>query len=592
MDHSFGMERSLTGRRWLWHPGQDDRIGLAIAQRLDLPEMVGRLLAGRGIGLESAADFLTPTLRALLPDPSSLMDMDEAAERLARAVRAGETVGIFGDYDVDGACSTAIMALLLRGLGCRVLPHIPDRIREGYGPNAAALLDLAEAGATLVVCVDCGTAAGEILDTLRGRADVIVLDHHKAEGPLPPVLATVNPNRLDCHSGLGGSCAAAIAFLAGVAMVRVLRKSGQFASSSAPDLLALLDLVALATVCDVMPLTGLNRALVAQGLRVMGRRARPGIAALLEVAAARDVPTAMMCGFALGPRINAAGRIGDASMGLRLLTTADPVEARALAQALDEINRERQDVERGILDAAMVQAEAQVNEGRAVLLLAGDGWHPGVVGIIAGRVRERFNRPALVGAREGGLVKGSGRSVPGLDLGGAIIAAREAGLLATGGGHAMAAGFSLPETGLAALHGFVEARLAAASALPQAADLAIEGSVSVAGATLDLARHLQRLAPFGAGNEEPMLVVSRARIVKSDRLGREGTTIRAWLEGESGGARLKSLLFRAGPGAGKERLAEVLSAPGPALHLAGHLRAEEWNGTVSTSFAITDVTLA
>ncbi|MGI4951856.1 MAG: single-stranded-DNA-specific exonuclease RecJ, partial [Janthinobacterium lividum] len=435
----LNIESSLTGRRWLWRQSED-RLGLGIAQRLALPELLGRLLAARGIGLDDAAHFMEPTLRALLPDPSVLQDMDAAAGRLAAAVQRGETVAVFGDYDVDGACSAAIITTVLRTLGCTVMTHVPDRLLEGYGPNGPALLSLADRGATLVVCVDCGTAAAAALAAVQGRADVVVLDHHVAEGPPPPVLATVNPNRADCTSGLGSVCAAAIAFLAVVATLRALRRAGHFAGRAEPDLKNLLDLVALATVCDVMLLTGLNRALVVQGLRVMARRARPGIAALLEAAAARDLPTAFTCGFALGPRINAAGRISTSDLGLRLLLSDDPVEARALAQTLDTTNRNRQQVEASILDSALAQAAEQSAAGHAALLVHGEGWHPGVVGIVAGRIKERHNRPTCVGALQDGLVKGSGRSVTGVDLGRAVMAARAAGLLVTGGGHAMAAG--------------------------------------------------------------------------------------------------------------------------------------------------------
>lgn len=580
----LGVSRSLSGRRWLWRQGED-RVAFGISQRLGVPEVVGRLLAARGIGLEGAAQFLDPTLRALLPDPSVMADMDAAAERLARAAREGETVAVFGDYDVDGACSAALMVLLLRSLGCTVLTHVPDRITEGYGPNGPALVSLAERGATLVVCVDCGTAAASALGAVRGRADVVVLDHHKAEGPPPPVLATVNPNRLDCASGLRGLCAASVAFMTAVATLRVLRRGGFFAQAPEPDLLGLLDLVALATVCDVMPLTGLNRALVTQGLKIMARRSRPGIAALLEVAGAKDHPTSVTCGFALGPRINAAGRISEADLGLRLLLCEDPVEARALAATLDGVNRQRQLVEADMLDAAMTEAALQAGAGHPVLLVSGAGWHPGVVGIVAGRIRERFNRPACVGAVTDGIVRGSGRSVAGVDLGAAVIAARQAGLLTTGGGHAMAAGFGLEAARLADFHAFLDDRLSGASDLPSAADLPVEGTVAVPGATTELALHLARLAPFGSGNEEPILVLPRVRVVRSDRLGKEGATIRAWVEGEGGGPRLKALLFRAREGA----LADaMLARDGMPLHLAGHLRAETWNGTISAGFVVSD----
>lgn len=563
-------------------------MGLGIAQRLGLPEIVGRLLAARGVDGDTAAHFLEPTLRALLPDPSVLADMDAAAARLAHAIRGGEVVGVFGDYDVDGACSAAIMATLLRGLGCRVLTHVPDRLLEGYGPNGPALLAMAAGGATLIVCVDCGTAAAAALATVQGRADVVVLDHHASDGPPPPVLATVNPNRMDDTSGLNGSCAAAIAFLAAVATVRVLRRSGHFAGRAEPDLMGLLDLVALATVCDVMPLRGLNRALVTQGLRVMTRRARPGIAALLEAASVNGVPDAFTCGFALGPRINAAGRISQADLGLRLLLCDDPVEARALAMTLDQTNRDRRVVEARIMDAAYEQALAQSDAGHAAMLVHGDGWHAGVVGIVAGRIKERHNRPVCVGALADGMVRGSGRSVPGVDLGGAIMAARQAGLLVTGGGHAMAAGFALEHRHIEAFHAFLNERLSHAAALPRAADLAVEGTLAVPGATVELAQHLQRLAPYGHGNEEPVFVLPRAQVIRADRIGKEGATVRAYVQGEGGGPRLKALLFRAGEGP----LAAALLDRGAPLHLAGYLRAEEWNGSLSAGFFVTDAAMA
>jgi single-stranded-DNA-specific exonuclease len=579
-----GSGSSLSGRRWVWREAED-RIGLGIAQRLGVPEILGRMLAMRGIGVKAAADFLTPTLRALLPDPSVLIDMDVAADRLAHAVRQGETVAVFGDYDVDGACSAAIMTRVLRDLGCTVLPYVPDRLAEGYGPNLPALLGLAAAGARLIVCVDCGTAAGAVLAGLAGIADVIVLDHHKAEGPPPDVVATVNPNRLDCASGLGHLCAGAIAFLTCVALVRSLRRAGHFAGSAEPNLMALLDMVALSTVCDVMPLVGLNRAFVYQGLKVLARRDRPGLAALMDAAGVKERPSAMTLGFALGPRINAGGRIGEADMGLRLLLADDPLDAGKLAQTLDGVNRERQQVEAGMLDAAMDAAAAQLAAGHAAVLVAGDGWHAGVVGIVASRIKEKFNRPACVAGVTDGLAKGSGRSVAGLDLGAAVIAARQFGILKTGGGHAMAAGFSLADSQLGAFHAFLDDRLAAARDLPGAADLMVEGSVAVGGVTEELAEQLARLAPFGPGNDEPTLVLPRVRVARADRIGKEGATIRAFLEPEGGGARLKSVMFRAKEGAVADAL---LTRGGPPLHLAGHVRLEHWNGVSSANFIIQD----
>ena len=585
-DCVLGVSESLTGRAWRLRAAED-RIGMALSQRLGVPDIVGRILAARGVGVDDAADFLQPTLRALLPDPGTMLDMEVAADRLAAAIVAGETVAVFGDYDVDGACSAALLTLFLRGLGCPVLPYVPDRMNEGYGPNAPALSGLVARGATLVVCVDCGTAAAHAFAAMTLPSDIVVLDHHKAEGPPPPVLATVNPNRLDDVSGLRHLCAAGVAFMAAIATLRVLRRRGYFAARAEPDLKALLDLVALATVCDVMPLTGLNRAFVTQGLKIMAGGARPGVAALLEVAQARGLPSAMTCGFALGPRINAGGRISESDLGLRLLLCDDALEARGLAERLDAVNRQRQTVEAGVLEPAVRAAEAQMALGHAVLMVCGATWHPGVVGIVAGRLREKFNRPACVGGEAGGLIKGSGRSVPGIDLGSAILAARQAGLLETGGGHAMAAGFSLRAGRQEDFHAFLRERLEAVLALPPVVHLDVEAQVSARGVSLELARSLGRLAPFGAGNDEPVVVLAGVRVSRADRLGNDGNTIRALVDGD--GARVKTLLFRAGEGP----LAQALTdRAGGLLHLAGHVRAESWNGSESVGFFVQDAAWA
>lgn len=554
-----------------------------LAQRLDVPEILGRLLAARGIGVEMAPDFLAPTLRALLPDPAGLRDMDLAAARMADAVQRGESIAVFADYDVDGACSGALVAGWLGRLGARVRHYVPDRLKEGYGPNAPAIAALCDAGATLIICVDCGIAAHDALVAAQCRADVVVLDHHKAEGPPPPVVAAVNPNRLDCESGQRGLCAAGVAFLALVAMQRVLRGRGFFTAGE-PDLMAMLDLVALATVCDVMPLTGVNRAFVTQGLRVLAKRGRPGLAALMEVAGTRGEPSAHTLGFALGPRINAGGRIAEPDLGLRLLLTDDPVEARVMAEKLDAVNRRRQEVEAGVLHHALDQAEAQLAAGHGVVLVAGDGWHPGVVGIVASRIKEKFNRPACVAGVEGGIAKGSGRSVTGLDLGAAVIYARAKGLLLTGGGHAMAAGFSVAEDRLPEFHALLDERLAGAASLPVASDLVLDGALAVRASDVAMAEQIGRLAPFGPANEEPVFAFPRARIVKADRVGAEGSVIRAFIEGADGG-RLKAVCFRAKEGPLPELLLRGGGAP---LHLAGHLRAERWNDTVSAGLQVID----
>jgi single-stranded-DNA-specific exonuclease len=584
---ALGVGCSLSGRRWVWRE-PEPRLAHAIAQKLAAPDLLGRLLALRDVSLERVQDFLDPTIRALLPDPSTLTDMDIAAERLADAVQRGETVAVFGDYDVDGACSASLMSLVLRALGCTVIPYVPDRMTEGYGPNPSALRTLMAQGATLVVLVDCGTAASETLSVLDGQADAVVLDHHASQGDIPRVAAVVNPNRPDDASGLNHLCAAGVAFMAAVALHRTLRRRGFFASRAEPDLRRLLDLVALATVCDVMPLRGLNRAFVSAGLKVLARRERLGLSALLEAAQIKEAPTAMSLGWGLGPRINAGGRISEADLGVRLLLSDDPAEARHLAATLDSINRTRQTVEADILDAAMEEAHKQIDAGHACVLVAGAMWHPGVVGIVAGRLKERFNRPCCVAAVQDMMAKGSGRSVPGIDLGSAIIAARAHGLLTQGGGHTMAAGFTAHERDVPALHAFLDARLDHARQLPAAADLDVEGSVSLPACTLELAEQIQRLAPFGAGNPEPVLVLPRVRAGFAERIGREGNTLRVFLEGEGGG-RLKSVLFRAGESALAKQL---LARDGAALHVAGTLRPESWQGRVSLGFTIVDAAIA
>ena len=460
-------------------------------------------------------------------------------------------------------------------------------MREGYGPNGPALAGLVGRGATLLVCVDCGTAAGDVLEGVEG-AEIVVLDHHKSDLPPRGIVGTVNPNRLDDGSGLGLLCAAGVAFLALVATQRVLRRRGVFLGGAEPDLLGLLDIVALATVCDVVPLVGLNRALVTQGLRVLARRTRPGLAALLDVAGARSAPSAFTCGYALGPRINAGGRIGDPGLGLRLLLTDDEAEARAIAADLDRVNRDRQEVETAMFDRAAGEAEAQLGRGHAAVLIEDAAWHPGVVGIVAGRLARRFNRPVCVGARSAELTKGSGRSIAGLDLGAAVIAARAAGLLLTGGGHAMAAGYGHAPGGRDALHAFLDDRLAASLGEPEQPDLVVDGTVSVAGATIELARQVERLAPFGQGNPEPVFVLEGARAVRADRFGAEGNVLRTILVGEGGGGRIKAVLFRAVD----HVLAPVLGrTDGPPLRIAGHLRLDRYNGNETVCFAVEDAAL-
>lgn len=586
----LGVTRSAGHRRWIWRDPRlaeaDNRLALALAQQAGIPELLARILSARGVAPPDASSFLNPRLRDAMPDPSCLQDMDRAAERLAQAVRNREHVGLFGDYDVDGACGTALVCDTLRELGCTVSTHIPDRLTEGYGPNTAALENLLSQGATLLVCIDCGTAAIDILNGLTDRADIIVLDHHKPDGAALPKGIVVNPNRLDCTSGLGSICATAVAFLTMVATIRHLRRCNWFDEDQViPDLLKRLDLTALATICDVMPLTGLNRALVMQGLRVMSRGERLGLATLSSVAGVKEEASAMACGFALGPRINAGGRIAQADLGLKLLLSDDVVEARALAEQLDRVNRQRQTVESTILDSAMEQAQQQLDAGHAVIFLHGETWHPGVVGIVAGRLKERYNRPALVAALTDGVIKGSARSVPGLDLGTAIIAARQNGLLLSGGGHAMAAGFSLSADRVDEFHSWLDSQLSGALTLPKQDALKLDGIMTLAGASVAVADQLARLEPFGPGNEEPVLAISNVRCVKSERIGKDGNTLRVILQGEDGGTRLRGLVFRA---ADKPFAALLEDRSMPLVHVAGTLRAETWQERKNLSFFISD----
>lgn len=577
----LNISRSTTGRRWLARPG-DDRMALALAQSRGLPELVGRVLAARGVTLDSVEAYLSPTLRALMPNPSVITDMDVAAARLAEAVTSGETIAVWGDYDVDGATSSALLHRYLSAVGRAPRVHIPDRILEGYGPNAPALLKLHHEGVRLVVTVDCGTTAYAPLAAATGAGlDVIVIDHHAAEADLPEALAVVNPNRLDDHSGLGALCAAGVTFLAVVALNRALRQAGWFRSRPEPDLMNWLDLVALGTVCDVVPLVGLNRALVTQGLKVMGKRGNVGIAALADVAGVTTAPEAYHAGFVLGPRVNAGGRVGASALGSRLLATDDPAEAMALARQLDVLNGERRQIETDVLDAALDQISGR--EEAPVVFAVGADWHPGVIGIVAARLMERTRRPACVISLVDGVGKGSGRSVRGVDLGAAIIAARQSGLLLAGGGHRMAAGFSVAADRVGELYEYMAERVSAQlNGAPPETSLELDGALSVGAATPDLAGTLAKLGPFGSGNAEPRFAVTDARVARADVVGTGH--VRAILTGAEGG-RLKSIAFRS---VDSELGQALLNAGGRPLHLAGHVRLDTWNGATGVQLVIDD----
>ena len=582
----LGIERSFTGRFWRSRV-VDDATAIALCRSLQVPDVVGRVLAGRGVTPESGRDYLNPTLKSLLPDPSCLQDMDTASERIAAAVRQGQPIAVFGDYDVDGATSTALLVRFFRAVGTDVRIYIPDRITEGYGPNVSALRRLAKRGVKVVITVDCGTTAHEALREAQAVGlDVVVVDHHAPEAGLPQALAIVNPNRLDESGEFGHLAAVGVAFLLAVAVNRTLRGAGWYAKGGSgreePDLRQWLDLVALGTVCDAVPLLGLNRALVMQGLKVMASRTNAGLVALADVAGLRQRAGTYHAGFVLGPRINAGGRVGKADLGARLLGEDDAVVAERMAAELDRHNAERKTVEALVLEDAKILAGAAGAE-RPVLVVAKEGWHPGVIGIVASRLTERYRRPTFVIAISDGVGKGSGRSVRGVDLGAAVIAARQEGLLVNGGGHPMAAGLTVEADKIPALEEFLASRLAArGSTASDAPSMGFDGALSVAAATAGLVDLLEQAGPYGSGNEEPRFAVADARVVKADIVGSDH--VRCILAGADGG-RLKTIAFRrAGDALGEALLGSV----GTELHVAGHLRADEWQGRRDAQLIVED----
>ena len=579
----LGVERSLTGRRWR-DRNVDDRLAQALSQRHNLPEVVGRVLAGRGVGLDDAERFLKPTLRDWLPDPSIFRDMDVAAERLARAIRNNERVAVFGDYDVDGATSSALLRRFFRAVGRDLVVYIPDRQREGYGPNAPALRKLAADGIAVVITVDCGTLAHEPLAAARDAGlEVIVVDHHLAEPALPAAFAIINPNRLDEAPGHGQLAAVGVAFLLVVALNRILRQSGWYETRPEPDLRDWLDIVAIGTVADVVPLTGVNRALVTQGLKVLARRGNVGLAALADVAGLDQPPGAYHAGFIFGPRINAGGRVGQSDLGTRLLNTDDPAEAQRLARELNQLNRERQEIEKAVLEEAMGQLGAYPADV-PVVVLAAEGWHPGVIGIVAARVREAANRPTLIIAVDDtGIGKGSGRSVPGVDLGGAVVAARQSGLLINGGGHVMAAGVTVARDTIPALRDFLAHRLGPAmAAATDLSSLGVDGALGVTGATPQLMDLLEQAGPYGAGNAEPRFAMPSCRVVNASVVGERH--VRCVITNGAGQGRLKAIAFRSL----ETPLGPALLNSGGSLHLAGHLRTEWFRGERRVQLIVED----
>ncbi|MCC6779221.1 MAG: single-stranded-DNA-specific exonuclease RecJ [Hyphomicrobiales bacterium] len=585
----LGVERSACGRPW--RDRLDERgaaRALAIAQRHDdVPELLARILAGRGVEVDEVARFLDPTVRALMPDPSALAGMDAAVMRLADAVVRGETVAIFGDYDVDGATSAALLGRFLRHCGLRPLVHIPDRLFEGYGPNVEAIKALAAQGATLLVTVDCGTVSYEPLaQAAQLGLDTVVIDHHQADEQLPPALAVVNPNRLDDLSQLGHLAAVGLVLMTVVGLNRALRARGFWSTARAePDLLGYLDLVALGTIADVVPLRGVNRAFVGKGLIALRRRDNAGLTALMDVARLGGPPEAWHLGFLLGPRINAGGRIGRATLGVELLMEDDPTECARIAAELDRLNRERQEIEIAPVAQAEAMAALGIAETGAVIVTAAEGWHPGVVGLVAARLKERFGRPAFAVALEpGGIGTGSGRSIAGVDLGRAVRRAASEGLLMKGGGHAMAAGVTLRKDALAPFRAFLEDALGSAVDAARREDaLLIDGALSATAATPDTVAMIARAGPFGAGNAEPVIALPDHTIAYAEEVGQSHMRLRL----RSGdGAFVNAIAFRAvGQSLGKA----LTEMRGRAVHAAGTLTVDRWNGSERVQLRLLDV---
>ena len=569
-------ERSITGQAWRWRGagGETD-------------DLVTQLLLARGCPPEELEAHRSPTIRSFMPDPSIFQDMDKAAERLADAVIAGEQVTIFGDYDVDGATSAALLIRLLGALGLEAGYYIPDRLLEGYGPSGDALVSLRDSGASLVVTVDCGAQAFEALSMAHEAGlDVIVVDHHKCATELPVAHSIVNPNRLDEEAGAaahGHLAAVGVAWLLGAALIRTLRNRDYFTSREEPKLLDLLDIVALGTVADVAQLKGLNRAFVAQGLKIMAGRRNIGLNALITASRLTRAPICSDLGFALGPRINAGGRVGKSDLGVRLLTTSDAEEARVIAEELDRLNGERRAIEAAVQEEADALVARQGN--RAVVLVSGEGWHPGVIGIVAGRLKEKLGRPALVVAvDEHGTGKGSGRSIAGVDLGAAILAAKDMGLLEAGGGHAMAAGLTVSAEKIEALAEFLDARLSddVARASENRA-LLLDAVIAPGGITPMLAEALEQGGPYGMGWPAPRIALGPMRIIKADVVGKDH--VRVIMAGDDGRS-IKAVAFRQA----ETELGQALLHSGrdKRLWLAGRVKVDDWSGRASAELHIDD----
>lgn len=583
--------RSYVWRERLMPEAQN--TALAISQQHGLPELLGRVLAARGVGLADVPVFLDPSVKALMPDPASLAGMERVAARIADAIERREPVAIFGDYDVDGACSSALLSRFLAAHETPSRIYIPDRIFEGYGPNIAALETLVKEGAKLIVTVDCGTTSFETMAAAKKLAtDILVIDHHQADETLPDVLGLVNPNRQDDVSGQGHLCAAGVVFLVLVAVMRVLRQRGHYATgAAAPDLLGDLDLVALATVADVVPLTGLNRAYVRKGLAVMKSRENVGLRALFDAAGLNQAPTTYHLGYILGPRINAGGRIGDAALGARLLTTDDEVEAQKIAVLLDKLNKERKAIETQMLEEAFADADRRVtdNPELPIVVVGSETWHKGVVGLVASRLVERFGRPSCVIAWEkqagSGAQTGTGslRSVAGVDIGAAVRGAVAAGLLQKGGGHAMAAGLTVAREKLGAVEAYFGAELADASSAARArVGLDVDGALVPSGVTDGLMDLIERAGPYGQGNAQPRFAFPSVRVKFAKPVGE--AHLRCVLEAADG-SRLEGVAFRAIG----QPLGDLLqNTGGMPVHVAGSLKRDTWGGREKIELTIED----
>lgn len=586
----LGVRRSATGVAWVHRLNdRQEMTALAIAQGHGVPDIVARVLAGRNIPAETVEKFLDPTIRDLLPDPAMLTDMEAAAARLADAVTGRERVAIFGDYDVDGAASSALLQRFLAHFGIESEIYIPDRIFEGYGPNPDAMRELAGRGASLIVTVDCGTNSAASIDAARqAGADVVVLDHHQVGGALPEGVPIVNPNREDDLSGQGHLCAAGVVFMALVQTARLLR--ARRPDLPQPDLLSMLDLVALATVCDVVPLTGVNRAFVVKGLLAIRQQRNAGLGALARAARIGEPINAFHLAFLIGPRINAGGRIGDAALGSRLLATDDPVEAEKIAAVLDRLNQERQALEQVMLEQARAEADAELagGAGPAVLVTGSDGWHPGIVGLLASRLKDHARRPAFaIAFNPNGVGTGSGRSVPGFDLGRLVRDAFSLGLIDKGGGHAMAAGITVQRAKLGELRAFFEERAATeVTRLRDEESLLIDAALSAEGGTQNLLDALEQAGPFGSGYPPPMFVLPRHQLRDIRPVG--STHLRLDLRSDAGGS-IQAMAFRA---AGSD-LGEFLGRNrGNRIHVAGQVQANYWNGARSVQFRIVDAAVS